>query len=126
MNLHEHPLCRDRIVSDPDILGGKAVVKGTRIPVSLVLESLAHDPEMKTLFLDYPRLTVDDVKACLAYAQALAEEEDAKPKKKPFDRAEWLKAVEEAQKDWADIDTDAWIERIYREREEGSRGFDRP
>lgn len=41
MNIHEHPLCRDRIVADPEILGGKAVVKGTRITVSLVLEKLS-------------------------------------------------------------------------------------
>lgn len=66
MNIHDHPLCRDRIVSDPDILGGKAVIKGTRIPVTLVLETLAYDPDLPKLFEDYPRLTLEDVKACLA------------------------------------------------------------
>ena len=52
---------------------GKPVVKGTRIPVELVLAKLAHNPDLEELFADYPRLTIDDVKACLEYAQALVE-----------------------------------------------------
>ncbi len=51
------------------ILGGKPVIKGTRIPVETILERLAHDLNTKTLFEDYPRLTEDDIKACLSYAQ---------------------------------------------------------
>ena len=47
---------------------GKPVVKGTRIPVELVLAKLAHNPDLDELFADYPRLTIDDVKACLEYA----------------------------------------------------------
>lgn len=68
----------DRIISNPAILVGKPVVKGTRIPVTLVLEYLAYDPDLENLFAAFPRLTIEDVKACLAYAQALAEE--ASPK----------------------------------------------
>jgi uncharacterized protein (DUF433 family) len=64
---------RDRIISDPKILVGKPVVKGTRIPVELVLAKLANNPNLDDLFADYPRLIVDDVKACLAYAQAVVE-----------------------------------------------------
>ena len=52
---------------------GKPVVKGTRIPVELVLEYLARNPNFGDLFADYPRLTMDDVKACFAYAQAMLE-----------------------------------------------------
>ena len=63
-----------RIVNDPDILAGKPVVRGTRIPVGLVLDYLANNPNFNDLFADYPRLTIDDVKACLAFAQALVEE----------------------------------------------------
>ena len=55
---------QDRIVTDPAILGGKPVVKGTRIPVELVLAKLAHNPNLDELFADYPRLTIEDVKAC--------------------------------------------------------------
>jgi uncharacterized protein (DUF433 family) len=61
----------ERIIQDPAILVGKPVVKGTRIPVELVLAKLAYNPDLTELFADYPRLTVDDVKACLEYAAAL-------------------------------------------------------
>ena len=60
-----------RIVQNPEILAGKPVVRDTRIPVELVLAKLGVNPDLDELFLDYPRLTVDDVKACLAYAQTL-------------------------------------------------------
>jgi uncharacterized protein (DUF433 family) len=64
---------QDRIVRDPQILAGKPVIKGTRIPVDLVLAYLARNPKLDDLFADYPRLTLDDVRACFAYAQALIE-----------------------------------------------------
>jgi uncharacterized protein (DUF433 family) len=67
----EHNELSERIIQDPDILVGKPVIKGTRIPVELVLAKLAANPDLTELFQDYPRLTVDDVKACLAYAQEL-------------------------------------------------------
>ena len=60
----------DRIVQDPEIMVGKPVVKGTRIPVEKVLDQLAYNPDLDELFAIYPELTRDDVKACLAYAQA--------------------------------------------------------
>ena len=69
---------QDRIIVDPRILAGKPVVKGTRIPVELVLEYLAYDTNIHTLFEAFPRLTLEDVKACLAYAQQVVEAE--KPK----------------------------------------------
>ncbi len=55
----------DRIIQDPQILAGKPVVKGTRIPVELVLAKLAANPDLDELFADYPRLTSEDVQACL-------------------------------------------------------------
>jgi uncharacterized protein (DUF433 family) len=58
-----------RITVDPKVMVGKPVVKGTRIPVELVLEHLAYNPDVTELFAAYPHLTLDDVKACLAYAQ---------------------------------------------------------
>ena len=61
---------------DPRILVGKPVVKGTRIPVDLVLAYLARNPNFDDLFADYPRLTLDDVKACLAYAGAVIGEHE--------------------------------------------------
>ena len=58
-----------RIVVDPEILAGKPVIKGTRIPVDLVLKRLAQDLNVATLLAAYPRLTQDDLKACLEYAR---------------------------------------------------------
>jgi uncharacterized protein (DUF433 family) len=71
----EHPTYHDRIVVDPGIMAGKPAVMGTRIPVELVLKHLAQNPDLEELFAAYPRLTLADVKACFAYAQALVERE---------------------------------------------------
>jgi len=70
---------RDRIVIDPDIMAGKPTVRGTRIPVDLALKRLAQDLDPRALFESYPRLTPEDVKACIAYAQALVEGEEIFP-----------------------------------------------
>ena len=70
---------QDRIVRIPGLVGGKPVVRGTRIPVRLVLEYLAEDPNVTMLFEAFPKLTRDDVKACLAYAESLVEEEEMFP-----------------------------------------------
>jgi uncharacterized protein (DUF433 family) len=59
---------RKHIMTDPGILVGKPVVKGTRIPVETVLAYLADNPDVNELLSAFPRLTVDDVRACLDYA----------------------------------------------------------
>lgn len=59
----------DRIVVDPKIMLGKPTVRGTRIPVELVLEQLSYDLDLSELFAAYPRLTEEDVRACIAYAR---------------------------------------------------------
>ena len=64
----------NRIVRTPGVVGEKPVVKGTRIPVRLVLECLAEDPNLQTLFEAFPHVTMADVKACLDYAKELVEE----------------------------------------------------
>ena len=60
----------DRIIQDPAIMVGKPVVKGTRIPVERVIQHLAENPDLDDLFQAFPHLTLEDVKACLAYAHA--------------------------------------------------------
>ncbi len=57
------------IIQDPEIMVGKPVVKGTRIPVEMVLGQLAYNLDLAELFAVFPDLTVDDVRDCLAYAQ---------------------------------------------------------
>lgn len=59
----------DRIVMDPEILVGKPTVRGTRISVELVLKRLAQDLDLEGLFTSYPRLTREDVQACLEFAE---------------------------------------------------------
>jgi uncharacterized protein (DUF433 family) len=70
---------RERIVVDPEVLSGKPTIKGTRIPVELVLERLTKDIDTTTLLKDYPRLTMEDIKACLAYAQELIARKNRHP-----------------------------------------------
>ena len=68
-----------RIVQMQEILGGKPVIKGTRIPVDLILERLTIDLDLKTLFEDYPELTEFDIKACIAFAKELVDDEESFP-----------------------------------------------
>lgn len=75
----EYPRYRDRIVVDPEIMVGKPVIRGTRIPVELVLKRLAQNPDLDEPLEAYPRLTIEDIKACLEYAQALVEGETIYP-----------------------------------------------
>src|ERR687894_270130 len=69
----------NHIVKIPGVLGGKPVIKGTRIPVDLILERLTFDLDVKTLFEDYPELTEADIKACIAFAKELVDDEESLP-----------------------------------------------
>jgi uncharacterized protein (DUF433 family) len=64
---------KDCIASDPEILHGKPRIKGTRIPVSLVLGYLAAGRTAETIIAEYPDLTRQQIAACLNYARDLAE-----------------------------------------------------
>ena len=57
-----------RVEFNPDVMLGKPVVKGTRIPVELVLRKLGEGATVDDLRDAYPRLTPEDVYACLAFA----------------------------------------------------------
>jgi uncharacterized protein (DUF433 family) len=57
-----------RIEVNPDILLGKPVVRGTRVPVELIVLKLGEGATEAELLEAYPRLTVDDIRACLIYA----------------------------------------------------------
>ena len=59
---------RDRITSDPDILLGKPVIKGTRISVELILGWLANGWSFDNLIEAYPHITREDILAALAFA----------------------------------------------------------
>jgi uncharacterized protein (DUF433 family) len=76
-------LLLERIVVDPQVMAGKPVIKGTRIPVELVLKKLVDNLDFKALRADYPRLTVEDIQACLFYAQTIVAGEDIYPASQP-------------------------------------------
>ncbi len=62
----------DRIVTDPKICSGKPCIKGTRIPVHIILDLLAAGENFDGIKKAYPNITDDDIKACLNYAAMLA------------------------------------------------------
>lgn len=72
----------DRITSDPQIMVGKPVIAGTRIPVERILAHLAHNPDFDDLFGAYPELTLDDVKASLQYALVTVEGEQRRVRRR--------------------------------------------
>jgi len=68
---------RDYIVSTPDVLRGKPRVKGTRIPVSLILGYLAAGYTIEEIIKEFPDLKKEQIAACLDYARDLSEFEVA-------------------------------------------------
>lgn len=62
------PKFADRVVIDPNVRGGKPVIRGTRITVSDILEYLAGGMSQEEILADFPDLSVDDIRAALAYA----------------------------------------------------------
>ena len=65
----------ERIVSDPKICSGKPCIKGTRIPVHIILDLLAAGENFEGIKKAYPNITDEDIRACFSYASILADEE---------------------------------------------------
>ncbi|MDO9395787.1 MAG: DUF433 domain-containing protein [Herbiconiux sp.] len=63
----------DRIVVNPEVVHGRPTVRGTRVRVTDVLSLLAAGASEAEILEDYPYLTADDIRACLAYAAAQAD-----------------------------------------------------
>lgn len=66
----------ERITTDPKVCHGQACVKGTRIPVFVVLDALATGMSVDQIIKDYPPLTNEDVRACVYYASLVTREEE--------------------------------------------------
>jgi uncharacterized protein (DUF433 family) len=64
----ENCMANERIETNPDIMGGKPVIRGTRVPVELVLRKLGAGMSVEAIRADHPRLTVEDVRAAQAFA----------------------------------------------------------
>ncbi len=58
----------DRITANPKILGGKPIIRGTRLSVEFILDLLASDVPEEEILEEYSHLTKDDIHACLKYA----------------------------------------------------------
>lgn len=60
----------ERIEIDPKVCNGKPVIRGTRIPISVILEQIAHGQSWDNLLSGYPELIKADIQAALLYARA--------------------------------------------------------
>ena len=65
----------DRITFDDQVMGGRACVRGMRIPVSVVLKLLAGGMTTEQIISDYPHLDPLDIDQCIQYAALLADEQ---------------------------------------------------
>ncbi len=59
----------DRIELNPRVCNGRPVIRGTRIPVSVILEQIAEGESWNSLLAGYPELDREDIKAALIYAR---------------------------------------------------------
>ena len=66
-----------RITSDPNVCGGEPCIKGTRIPVRVILSHLAAGEDYYTVLKNFPRLEHEDILACIEYAAYLSTEKVA-------------------------------------------------
>jgi uncharacterized protein (DUF433 family) len=69
-------MTHDRIELNPEIMGGKPVIKGTRVPVELVLRKLGAGMTLEAILADHPRLTTEDIRAAQAFAADYLADED--------------------------------------------------
>ncbi len=66
----------ERIEINPDVMDGKPVIRGTRVPVELVLRKLGTGMPPEAILVDHPRLTLDDIRAAQAFAADYLADED--------------------------------------------------
>jgi len=64
----------ERISIDPNVCFGKPCIKGTRIWVSLVLDFLANGSSMEEILEEYPQLSLEDIRAAIAYGAEMSRE----------------------------------------------------
>jgi uncharacterized protein (DUF433 family) len=65
----------ERITFDPKIMGGRACIRGMRIPVSVIVGQIAHGATVDEVLTDYPDLEPSDIQQALEYAAWLTQEE---------------------------------------------------
>jgi uncharacterized protein (DUF433 family) len=65
----------DRVTFDPDVMGGRACIKGTRILVATIVSQVAHRATVDEILVDYPALAAADIQQALEYAAWLTRDE---------------------------------------------------
>ena len=69
-------MVHERIEINPEVMGGKPVIRGTRIPVELILRKLGAGMPAEAILTDHPRLKLDDIRAAQTFAaDYIADEE---------------------------------------------------
>jgi uncharacterized protein (DUF433 family) len=71
----------DRIEMDPKVMMGRPVIRGTRIPVELLLRKLGEGATEEDLLDAYPRLKREDIRAAMAYAADAVAHEETNPRR---------------------------------------------
>ena len=71
----EVPRMFDRITFERNMMGGRACIRGMRIPVSVIVGQFAHGATEKEILADYPDLEAEDIRQALEYAAWLTQEE---------------------------------------------------
>ena len=66
---------QERIVRNPQVVGGEPVLKGTRVTLKTVLASLAEGATTADILADFPTLSEEDIRAAIAFAAASAQED---------------------------------------------------
>lgn len=66
----------ERVSVNPKVMVGKPVIRGTRVPVELIVKMLVQGIAEKEILREYPRLEPEDIRAALAYASAILSNEE--------------------------------------------------
>jgi len=69
-----HAELLNRVVANPQVCGGRPCIRGTRLEISIILDSLAEGATLEEVIDHHPQLSRDDISAALAYAAELSRE----------------------------------------------------
>ncbi len=69
----------ERVELDPRVCAGTPVIRGTRIPIAVILDQLAGGESWESVIENYPALTAEDIQAALVYARLCVEHTDVTP-----------------------------------------------
>ena len=98
----------DRIELNPRVCNGKPVVKGTRIPITLILDEIANGKTWETIIASWPELTREDIQAVLYYAKATLEDTKINKLKNAMSDKLFVQDLQEIENDFRHVDAEGW------------------